>query len=1751
MVNPNEYLFTFSQPPTGAVQVAWTAAHGITDQAAAVNAFAGGSWSYTLDTSAGEATPYLSEFMASNTRTLADETGLFNDWIELHNPSLVPVNLDGWYLTDSATNLKKWRFPATNLVAGGFLVVFADGTDRRVPGARLHTSFQLSSDGEYLALVKPDGVTVASEFRPVYPVQVPDVSYGIQQIEVSGRLVPTTNVVFFTTPTPGAGNLGGATKPGPIIQNTQHRPSVPLDADDLLVTARVTPALAAVGSVTLKYRIMFNTEVTAPMFDDGAHGDGAAGDGIYGATISSTLSTNGQMIRYAITATDALANTSRWPVYGGTVTNTAEYLGTIVNPTNLTSKLPVFHLFASPVQLAGIDTETGGRVALFLDGELYDNVYMELRGNTSAGYVKKSHRLEFNRNQELRHPGPGGRVRKSALMAEYVDPSYLRQHLCFWFLDQIGVPSPFFYPVRTQMNGAFYALNYHNDVIGQEQMARLGYDPLGALYKAVGNLVTSFDSTGVFQKLEPDNDTSRTDYLELANGIKETSAIGVRRATVFDLLDVPEVINHLAGARWCSENDDVWANMSIYRDTFGDARWRLIPFDMNASWGQLYGGSSPLEATVDTSKSHPLYGGSTTPAGSWNRMYDVIVALPETREMLLRRQRSILDMMVKPPGTPAADLIIENHIKFMTNLISVEANLDRAKWGFAPWAPGKSFSDGVGDILNQFMGPRRQHWYVTHNITNSARPIGITGASNAGIPQSQPPGALVAVVGVEANPSSGDQAQEFVSVGNPAPFAVDISGWKLDGAVNFTFAPGTVVPSNGVVYVSPNLRAFKARQTGPRGGQGLFVVGPYKGQLSARGENLRILNPLGQTLHSFTYPGQPSAAQQYLRITELMFHPSAHPASTNADDFEYLELRNISTNVTLSLAGVRLTNGIDFSFTGSAVTTLAPGARVLVVRNLAAFTARYGSGLPVAGQFVGALDNSGERLQLLDGSNEEVLDFSYNNSWYPLADGLGFSIVIVNENAPSDAWGSKSQWRASGTISGTPGAADPVLTGPAPVLITEALTRSDTPPPTDSIELFNPTPNPAAVGGWWLTDDFNAPKKFKIPAGTVIPAAGYAVFSEADFNPGGTGFALGSDGDEAWLFSADAAGELTGYVHGLHFGAAEDGVSFGRLVTSDGAEHFVAQISRTLGAANAGARVGPIILSEIMYHPPDLATGDNSVDEFIEVQNSSGAPVALFDAQSAATTWRISGGVDFLFPTNLTLAAGEYLLVVNFAPTNTALLNAFRAKYSVDPGVRVVGPYSGQLDNSGGDVELKKPTTPLLAGVPYVLIDKASYRDAAPWPAGADGTGLSLQRRDAAGYGDEPQSWIAAQPSAGGPSPTGGVAPAISAQPQGQTLSPGQSALFSVTAGGTATLRYQWRLNHAAIAGATSSLLQLNNVQAIQAGTYDVLVYNAYGSAVSSNAVLRLLFPPAILLPPQSVQVRVQPDPLAAPSTNASFSVLAFGSGQLSYQWRFNGADLPGATFANLNLTNVGIAQGGDYNVAISDGVSSQVSQAAKLFPLVSPNVVIPPLSQSVLVGAPVTVSVGVTGNPVPFTFEWRRISSPLVTNVVNGTSDFLAFNNTNAVGATVYRLIVKNLATIGAGTVSQFTITTLTDTNSNGLPDVYEALYGIGGVLDPEADNDGDGMKNKQEYGAGTDPTDRLSNLKLEFVGTSPAGATLRFQTATNRTYSVQFSDGLAGPQWRKLTDVLGTTNARLQTVTDPNYTTNRFYRVTVPRQP
>lgn len=1729
----NEYIFTFPEPPTGIVQVAWADGHDIIDQASPANAFAGGDWTYRLDPNATDAAPYISEFMASNTRTLADENGFFEDWIEIYNPSGLAVNLDGWHLTDSDGDLRKWTFPATNLPSGGFLVVFASGNDRRVPGMRLHTSFQLSAGGEYLALVNPDD-EIVSEFDPSIG-QVPDVSYGFAQSGSPPEYTISSNAVYFTTPTPGTVNLGGTAVPGPIIENVLHTPNVPLDHEDLVVTARVRPSARAVGSVTMRYRIMFSNEVTVTMFDDGAHGDGPAGNGVYGATIPANLSTNGQMIRYLISATDINGNASRWPLFTNP-TNTAQYLGTIVDPTNVTSKLPIFHLFVSPTELPRIDTESGGRISFLYDGEFYDNIYMELRGNTSAGLAKKAHRIEFNRGHELRHAGPGGRTRKSSLLGEYLDPAYLRQHLCFWFLNSIGVPAPYDYPVRVQMNAQFYQLAFHNDVIGQEQVERLGYDPKGALYKAVGNLVPSFQSTGVFQKLEPDNDPSRTDYLQLANGINESSTVTVRRNTVFDLLDLPQVINHLSGARWCAENDDVWANMSIYRDTLGDGLWRCIPFDMNASWGQLYGGSSPLEATVDGSKSHPLYGGAST-GGNYNRLYDVIVTLPETRQMLLRRERSIMDMMVQAPSTPAASLIIENYIKYMTNLISVEANMDRARWGFSPWASGKTFEAGVGDLLVQYVGPRRQHWYVTHCITNTSRAIGIANANNAGIPLTQPQNVSIQVVSVDFNPLSGNQQQEFICISNPVPFALDISGWQLDGAVDFTFKPGTVLPSNFVAFVSPNTREFRARTTGPRGGQGLFVLGPYNNQLSARGETIVVKNANGQTVSSYTYQGAPSLAQRFLRITEIMYHPTpGNPIA--AEEYEYIELRNISTNIALNLAGVRFINGVDFTFTGGAVTTLAPGARVLVVKNSAAFSARYGSGLPVAGQFTGNLANDGERIQLVDSTNDEILDFDYEDDWYPITDGHGFSLVVVNENADPDAWDSKTNWRASGQLNGSPGTNEPVPPVIAPVVITEALSRTDNPPPTDSIELHNPTDQPANISRWWLTDDFNSPQKYRLTNGTVIPAGGYIVLNESHFNANPAGFALSSDGDEVWLFSADSAGNLTGYFHGHRFGAAENGVTFGRYITSVGEEHFVSQTAGSLGGPNAGPLVGPIVINEIMYRPPDNGTNDNSADEFIELLNIASVPVQLFDPSIRTNTWRLRGGVDFNFPTNITLAAGEFLLLVNFDPANAAALTAFRTRYGVSGSVKIFGPYDGKLNNSGENVEIRKPTTPLAGNLPYVVVDTVSYEDAAPWPAGADGYGLSLQRKVADAYGNDPINWAASPPTAAAHS-SSGSGPTITGQPQSMNVVAGTNVILSVNATGPGPLRYQWRFNGANIANGTNSILQLPSIQGEQSGEYNVAVFNNAGSAVSSNAIVTVVLPATIIQHPAGASVN--------PGANVTFSVVAYSGSPLRYQWQKDGVNLPNATNTSLTVIGAQPDDSGEYVVVITDAVGSTRSDPAFLAVRVTPDFVVHPASQSIVPGSTVTFSWTVTnGASLPMGYRIRSNTVFLSTGYVpiNSRVGFLTITNVRP-PFTNFQVAVSNIVTTRLS--SSAILTYLTDVDGDGIADEWESRYGVN---DGSDDADLDTMSNWEEYIAGTDPTNSMSYLKVEQIASTPATATVEFIAVSNRTYTLEYTDAL-GDAWLRLADIAARTNSRVESVIDRNPTPNRFYRLATPRQP
>lgn len=92
---------------------------------------------------------------------------------------------------------------------------------------------------------------------------------------------------------------------------------------------------------------------------------------------------------------------------------------------------------------------------------------------------------------------------------------------------------------------------------------------------------------------------------------------------------------------------------------------------------------------------------------------------------------------------------------------------------------------------------------------------------------------------------------------------------------------------------------------------------------------------------------------------------------------------------------------------------------------------------------------------------------------------------------------------------------------------------------------------------------------------------------------------------------------------------------------------------------------------------------------------------------------------------------------------------AFRAKYNVATNVLIFGPFAGSLQDNGENLELRAPDNPNSNAVPYVVMDAVRYNDKSPWPPAADGSGMSLQRLPASGFGNEPTNWIAAAPTPG------------------------------------------------------------------------------------------------------------------------------------------------------------------------------------------------------------------------------------------------------------------------------------------------------------------------------------------------------------------------------------------------------------------
>jgi hypothetical protein len=819
-----------------------------------------------------------------------------------------------------------------------------------------------------------------------------------------------------------------------------------------------------------------------------------------------------------------------------------------------------------------------------------------------------------------------------------------------------------------------------------------------------------------------------------------------------------------------------------------------------------------------------------------------------------------------------------------------------------------------------------------------------------------------------------------------------------------------------------------------------------------------------------------------LRITELMYDPPPPPAGStnNNDDFEYIEFQNTGGS-TINLQGYSISGGANFTFGNY---QLGAGQFVLLVRNLAAFQSRYPGVTNVAGVCTNGLNNGGDHLVLSGPLQEPILDFSYSDAWCPAADSLGFSLVARDPNAPVTAWNSQSGWRASSTFNGSPGAADPASQIP-PILLSEALTHTDL-PLLDTIELFNPTTNWVDVGGWFLTDDRKAPAKYRIPDGTLIAPGGYSLFTSNQFGVGANAFELSSIGDEVFMFSGDAGTNLTGYAHGFGFGPAPNGVSFGRYVNSVGAEQFVLQSVNTLGTNNAYPRIGPVVISEIMYHPPDPYVGQNdSLNEYLELWNITSTNVPLYDLNARSNSWHLRKAVSFDFPTNSFVAAGSRAVVVGFDPAvYPGTLASFRTKYGLPESVPVFGPWEGKLNNIGDTIELLCPdnpnVTPTNVFVPYYLVEQVSYGNTAPWPTAPDGGGTVLQRIQKNLFANDPANWQAVQPFGGQPS-----LPTITQQPTNVTVYGGTTAAFTVVAGGFAPLYYQWYFNATnALASATNASLTLTNVQMSQAGSYRVVITNSQGSVTSQGALLTVVAAPLITSQPA--------DQLVPEGGVADFEVAATGSG-LNYQWFYNtNTALPG-NGANLMLFNAKLSQAGTYHVVVSNPYGSVTSRLAQLTVMTPPSVTAQPTNLAVVVGSDGSFSVAAGGSG-PFTYQWYWNGTAPVNGGTNAT---LTLHGAQVTDAGSYQAVVANA--VGSATSAAAVLR----------------------VLVPPLINAG----------------------SLNVTGTN---VSLSLNSLAGLNYQLQYKNALQDPAWTPLTPAVTGTGGVI-TLSDTNGPpwASRFYRV------
>lgn len=619
------------------------------------------------------------------------------------------------------------------------------------------------------------------------------------------------------------------------------------------------------------------------------------------------------------------------------------------------------------------------------------------------------------------------------------------------------------------------------------------------------------------------------------------------------------------------------------------------------------------------------------------------------------------------------------------------------------------------------------------------------------------------------HPAGPDPAEpgEYLELYNAGSQAVDLSGWRFDRGIEFVFPEGVVLEPRGFLLVSKDPAYWQEE------GLKVQVLGPYTGALNNGGERIRLVDAAGVEVLDVRYgdhgdwPAEADGAGHSLVLADPdgdWRNPSSWKASRliggspgEVDDPAGLPPETL-TLIEVGTLG-RYFKGTEEPPGGTLAWTqpdYAPDDRwlegpsgygysseadeqVWIGTLLEDMRGNYAS-IYVRLRFrlaVGDLD----RLQRLD------LTVAYDDGFVVYLNGRRVAAANLNGDPPAH------DTLANGAADYTPELIDLMpfkdllregdnllafqvhnasLGGSSDCLIAARLEADLAPPELpedprravlfnevfaasgadpDWIELFNPGREPVDLSGAWLSDDPDRLDAYALPAGTLIPAGGFLVLSQASF-----GFGLSASGEQILLTEPEGRYVLAS----CGFGPQNPGRSLVRW--PDGARRWYFSAEPTPGAPNRVARLRSVVIHELMYHDP--------VDgrfEYVELRNLSDQEVDL-------SGWEFRG-VGFEFPEGTLLPPDGLLVVADD-------LEAFQERYGKVPAP-VLGGYRGQLDNGGETVAL--------VDADDVVVDLVSYQDRGDWPVTPDGYGASLERVCVGNDFGDPYQWRASP--LGGPSP--------------------------------------------------------------------------------------------------------------------------------------------------------------------------------------------------------------------------------------------------------------------------------------------------------------------------------------------------------------------------------------------------------------